>query len=128
MKIAIPSMPPGGLEAQVAGHFGHSKIFTIVTLQDTQPVEVAVVENAHLTGGSCGTLVQQLVGAGIQAVIVGGIGMRPLEMLQARGVGIFSTRAATVRVRDAVEAFLREELPRFDSSDACSGGGKCRHH
>ena len=34
MKIAIPSVLPGGLEAQVGAHFGHCDCYTLVDVED----------------------------------------------------------------------------------------------
>ncbi len=129
MRIALPTMLPGGLEAAVSGHFGHCEAFTIVTLQDNQVAGVEVVSNGHHGGGGCGAPVQQLAQARVEALIAGGIGMRPLEMLRAQGIGVYTSRAATVG--EAVGAFVRGELPRFDDSRVCGGShgpGGCPGH
>ena len=34
MKLAVPSLGEGGLEAQRSGHFGHADCFTIVTIEN----------------------------------------------------------------------------------------------
>jgi predicted Fe-Mo cluster-binding NifX family protein len=129
MRIAVPSMLPGGLEAPVEAHFGHSQAFTIVTLQDRQVAEVQVMPNGHHGAGSCGAPVGQLVEAGVKALVVGGIGMRPLELLRSQGIGVFTTKAATVG--QAVSEFVTGALPGFDDSQACGGGhapGECHGH
>ena len=36
MKIAIPSVLPGGLEAQVGAHFGHCDCYTLVDVEDNR--------------------------------------------------------------------------------------------
>jgi predicted Fe-Mo cluster-binding NifX family protein len=121
-------MLPGGLDAPVSGHFGHCEAFTIVTLQDGDITGVEVAENGH-HHGACGAPVQRLAASRVETLVVGGIGMRPLELLRAQGIGVFVSRAATVR--EAVEAFALGQLPRFDDSRVCGGShgpGGCSGH
>jgi predicted Fe-Mo cluster-binding NifX family protein len=122
-------MLPGGLNAQVSGHFGHCEAFTVVTLKDEQVMGVEIITNGGHGAGSCGAPVQQLAEARVEALIAGGIGMRPLEILRAQGIGVFVGRAATVK--EAVGAFIRGELPKFDDSGVCGGShgpGGCPGH
>jgi len=127
MRIAVPSMAPGGLDAGVSSHFGHCEAFTIVTLADGRVSTVEVAGNGHTGHGSCGAPVKQLADAGVNALLVGGIGMRPLEMFRSQGIGVFATRATTVR--EAVEGFARGALSLLDDSGVCGGGsGSCGGH
>ena len=32
MIVAVPSNAPGGLDAEMSGHFGHCDVFTLITL------------------------------------------------------------------------------------------------
>ena len=43
MKIAIPSVLPGGLEAQVGAHFGHCDCYTLVDVEDGAVVKSEVI-------------------------------------------------------------------------------------
>ncbi len=128
MRIAIPSMLPGGLDAAVAAHFGHCEAFTIVTLKDKNITGVEISENGPHEG--CGAPVLRLAEAQVNALVVGGIGMRPLELCRSRGIGVFVSRAATVR--EAVEGFTTGQLKGFDDSQVCGGshgpGGCSGHH
>ena len=52
MKIAIPSVLPGGLEAQVGAHFGHCDCYTLVDVEDGAVVKSEVIPScAHEHGG-----------------------------------------------------------------------------
>lgn len=52
MKIAIPSVLPGGLEAQVGAHFGHCDCYTLVNVEDGAIVKSEVIPScAHEHGG-----------------------------------------------------------------------------
>lgn len=127
MRIAVPSMLPGGLDAPVSGHFGHCEAFTIVTLKDKDIMGVEVAANGE--HGTCGAPVMRLADAQVDALVVGGIGGRPLALCRERGIGVFVSRAATVR--EAVEGFTRGQLPKFDDSHVCGGShgpGGCPGH
>ncbi|MFH0809775.1 MAG: NifB/NifX family molybdenum-iron cluster-binding protein [Pseudomonadota bacterium] len=126
MKVAIPSAMPGGLEAGVSGHFGHCEAFTIVTLADGKVAGIEVADNRHDGPHACGATVSTLIDRGIEVLIVGGIGMRPLSLLRGNGIAVHSTQAATVG--EAVEAFIRGELPTFPDSHVCGGSGSCGRH
>jgi predicted Fe-Mo cluster-binding NifX family protein len=122
-------MLPGGLDAAVSGHFGHCEAFTVVTLKDEQVMGVEIITNGGHGAGSCGAPVQQLAEARVEALVVGGIGGRPLALCRERGIGVFVSRAATVR--EAVEGFASGRLPKFDDSGVCGGShapGGCQGH
>jgi predicted Fe-Mo cluster-binding NifX family protein len=129
MRIAVPSVSPGGLDAPVENHFGHCAGFTVVSLEEGKVTDVKVLSNNHEGAGSCGAPVGLLAEEGVKALVVGGIGMRPLELARSKGIGVFITRAATVG--EAVAAFVKGELTGFDNSQACGGGhapGGCPGH
>jgi len=117
MRVAIPSMLPGGVEAPVSNHFGHCQAFTVVTLEGQEVAGVEVVANGHHDG--CGGAVRRLLDSGVEALLVGGIGMRPLEALRSQGARVFITSAATVG--EALNAFRRGELSPFEPDQACRG-------
>ena len=122
MRVAVPTALPGGLESPISGHFGHSEAFTIVTIEGGQVAGFEVVENGHHEAGGCGSTVQRLIESGIETVIVGGIGMRPLQMLQSGGANVFQGQGIGT-VGEAVAAMLRGGLPSFEPANACRGGG-----
>jgi len=125
MCIAVPSELPGGLEAKLDGHFGHCKAFTLATVKGGEISETRVVANGHDHGG-CGAVPAMLKSEGVDAVIVGGIGGRPLELLRAQGIGVYVGQTGSVR--EVIERFVKQDLLIFDPSNACKGSGHCQGH
>ena len=77
-RIAIPSMDTGGLDGQRAGHFGHCDVFTLVDVKDGEIDQVTTIPNRSHVQGGCMVPVNLLSENKVNALIVGGIGMRPL--------------------------------------------------
>ncbi len=78
MRIAIPSEGGGGLDGLRSGHFGHCDVFTFVDLVDGKIEEVTTVPNVSHVQGGCMVPVNLLASHKVDALIVGGIGLRPL--------------------------------------------------
>ena len=85
-RIAIPSMANGGLDGKRAGHFGHCDTFTLVDVKDGTIDKVTTIANQTHEQGGCMVPVNLLADNQVNALIVGGIGMRPL--MGFRQVGI----------------------------------------
>jgi predicted Fe-Mo cluster-binding NifX family protein len=117
--LALPSDRPGGLDAPRSGHFGRCDCFTVVEIADSSVASVRVVDNAHADGGCLGP-VGLLTESGATAVIVGGIGGRPLQGLLSAGVAVHIDRSHLV-VREAVAAFLAGETAPIGDGDVCHG-------
>ena len=96
MKIAIPSMAPGGLEAEISAHFGHSDVFTMVTVEDNKIAGTELVQNPPHAQGGCMAPVMLLKENGADALIITGIGMRPLMGFQQVGIKVFSGVPGTI--------------------------------
>ena len=77
IRIAIPSEFPGGLDAQRAG-FGRCACFTLVDVVGEQIRDVEVLQNTPHTEGGCMAPVLILADNNVDAIIVQGIGGRPL--------------------------------------------------
>lgn len=119
--IAIPSEMPGGLEAGVGQHFGHCDIYTIVEAQDGKVLNVRTLPNVPHQQGGCMAPVNHLAGNGVNVLIAGGMGMRPLMGFQQVGVRVFFGAGAPT-VGHAVHAFLQGQLPAFTTEFTCGGG------
>jgi len=81
-RIAIPSMAPGGLDAKRSGHFGHCDYFTLVDVEDGQIKDVTTIPNQDHVQGGCMVPVNLLAQHGVDALVVAGMGMRPLMGFQ----------------------------------------------
>lgn len=119
--IAIPSEMPGGLDASVGQHFGHCDIYTIVEAKGEEIIKVSTLPNVPHQQGGCMAPVNHLAGNGVNVLIAGGMGMRPLMGFQQVGVKVFMGSGAPT-VGHAVQAFLQGRLPAFTTDFTCGGG------
>ena len=121
--IAIPSENPGGLDAGLGAHFGHCDLYTLVTLDGDKVAEVRLLPNMPHQQGGCMAPVQHLAVNGVNQLIAGGMGLRPLMGFNQVGIEVYY--GGSVRtVREAVEAMLAGQLPQFKQEHTCGGGGR----
>ena len=120
-RIAIPSMDQGGLDGQRSGHFGHCDVFTLVDVENGDIKNVTTIPNqAHMQGG-CMVPVNLLAGHNVQALIVGGIGMRPLMGFRQAGIDVYHD-AVRPEIRPVVEDLIAGRLPMISDDEVCGGG------
>ena len=119
-SVAFPALSEG-LDGQMSGHFGHVAAFTLVTYDDDSKeiIEVKSLGNAAHEQGGCMAPVQVIYKAGAKAVILGGIGMRPL--MHFNDLGIIPYRGIQGSVKDNFEAFVNDKLELMLKA-SCSGG------
>lgn len=122
MRIAIPSNGQGGLDGTRAGHFGHCDVFTIVDCQNGEIVDVTTVANQEHTQGGCMIPVNLLAGQKVDALLVGGIGMRPLMGFKQVGITVFH-ESERVDIRPVVEDLIAGKIPEIRSDQVCGGEG-----
>lgn len=116
-RIAVPSEPPGGLDAKRAGHFGRCPCFTLVDISpDGEIGDVEVLENAPHTEGGCMAPVLALAEHNVDAIVVQGIGGRPL--MGFHQVGIRVLQGVGDDVRASITALLNDSLPEFGPEHA----------
>jgi predicted Fe-Mo cluster-binding NifX family protein len=121
-RIAIPSMNKGGLDGERAGHFGHCDVFTLVDVKDGEITQVTTISNrAHVQGG-CMVPVNLLSEHKVNALVVGGIGMRPLMGFRQVGINVYHD-ATRPEIRPVVEDLIAGKLPEINDDQVCGGGG-----
>jgi predicted Fe-Mo cluster-binding NifX family protein len=120
-RIAIPSVDNGGLDGQRSGHFGHCNVFTIVDVQDGEIKEVSTIPNQEHVQGGCMVPVNFLAGHNVNALIVGGIGMRPLMGFRQVGIDVYHD-AVRPEIRPVVEDLIAGRLPIISDDQVCGGG------
>ncbi len=123
-RIAVPSMNQGGLDGVRAGHFGHCDVFTIIDVEDGQIKDVSTVANREHVQGGCMVPVNLLAGHNVNALIVGGIGMRPLMGFKQVGIDVYHD-AERPEIRPVVEDLIAGRLAMIKDDQVCGGGG---HH
>ncbi|OIP93605.1 MAG: dinitrogenase iron-molybdenum cofactor biosynthesis protein [Syntrophobacteraceae bacterium CG2_30_61_12] len=119
--VAIPSSLPGGLEAALGAHFGHCDLYTLVEVVDGQVKNVKTLPNVPHQQGGCMAPVNHLAQNGVNILIAGGMGMRPLMGFNQVGINVLYGAGART-VGEAVNAFLSGTLQQFTSEFTCGGG------
>ena len=120
-RIAIPSAETGGLDGQRSGHFGHCDVFTLVDVEGGEIKEVTTVPNQGHVQGGCMVPVNLLAGHKVNALIVGGIGMRPLMGFRQVGIDVYHD-TTRIEIRPVVEDLIAGRLPRIEDNQVCGGG------
>jgi FKBP-type peptidyl-prolyl cis-trans isomerase 2/predicted Fe-Mo cluster-binding NifX family protein len=128
MLIAVPSDTTDGLEAAISEHFGHCAAFTLVNVVDDDIGEVSILENSAHEQGGCMAPVTLLKERGVEVLLAGGMGGRPLSGFQQVGIEV-RYKEDTTTVRDAVELFVSGGCRAFGEAQTCGGGeGSCGGH
>ncbi|MCB9480738.1 MAG: NifB/NifX family molybdenum-iron cluster-binding protein [Desulfobacteraceae bacterium] len=121
-RIAIPSNGNGGLDGQRSGHFGHCDVFTFVDVENGEIKEVSTVPNEGHAQGGCMVPVNLLAGHKVNALIVGGIGMRPLMGFRQVGIEVYHDDQRPL-IRPVVEDLIKGQLQLISDNQVCGGGG-----
>ena len=121
-RIAIPSMGTGGLDGERSGHFGHCDVFTMVDVENGEIKDVSTVQNQSHVQGGCMVPVNLLADHNVNALIVGGIGMRPLMGFKQVGIDVYYD-AERPQIRPVVEDLIAGRLPSIGDDQVCGGGG-----
>ncbi|MFH0729603.1 MAG: NifB/NifX family molybdenum-iron cluster-binding protein [Pseudomonadota bacterium] len=121
-RIAVPSLNQGGIDGQRAGHFGHCDVFTLVDVEDGKIKEVTILQNQSHVQGGCMVPVNLLAANQVTALIVGGIGLRPLMGFRQVGIDVYHD-AERPAIRPVVEDLIGGKLPMIAENQVCGGGG-----
>jgi len=120
-RIAIPSVETGGLDGQRSGHFGHCDVFTLVDVKDGEIEKVTTISNQSHVQGGCMVPVNLLADNKVNALIVGGIGMRPLSGFKQAGIDVYHDTDRP-EIRPVVEDLIAGILPMIEDNQVCGGG------
>jgi predicted Fe-Mo cluster-binding NifX family protein len=120
-RIAIPSVDKGGLDGQRSGHFGHCDVFTIVDVEEGKIKKVSTIQNNEHVQGGCMVPVNLLDQHNVNALIVGGIGMRPLMGFRQVGIDVYHD-ATRPDIRPVVEDLIAGKLSIISDDQVCGGG------
>jgi len=120
IMLAVPSSGDGGLEAERSGHFGRCDCFTIVEIADGEVQAVQVIENLPHTDGGCLGPVNLLASSGVTALIVAGIGGRPLAGFTEAGIDVYFDKQLQT-VNQAVDAVMTGAVEPIQPQWVCGG-------
>jgi len=121
-RIAVPSMETGGLDGHRSGHFGHCDVFTLVDVKDGEIANVTTISNQSHVQGGCMVPVNLLAEHNVNALVVGGIGLRPLMGFRQVGINVYYD-VTRPEIRPVVEDLIAGKLPRIEDDQVCGGGG-----
>ena len=128
MLIAVPSDTADGLDAKISDHFGHCAAFTLVDVTGDAIGDISVLENSEHVEGGCMGPVTLLKERGVEVLLAGGMGGRPLAGFQQVGIEVRSREGAGT-VREAIELFVSGGCRVFGEAQTCGGGeGGCGGH
>ena len=119
MKLAVPTMGKGGLDAERSGHFGQCDCFTIVTLENGEIKEVSILDNPPHEEGGCLRPVGLLSEQGVNAIIAAGMGGRPLMGFNQAGITVYFENQ-TPQVGEAVAIVADNKAPIMSTEQACN--------
>lgn len=128
-RIAVPSVGNGGLEGQRSEHFGHCDTFTLVDVENGEIGKVTVVSNEEHHEGGCLVPVNLLAAHKVNAIIVAGIGMRPLNGFTQAGIDVYHDNENPA-IKPVVESLIAGKLQVISPNQTCHGGGGgvgCQH-
>ncbi|OPY25492.1 MAG: Dinitrogenase iron-molybdenum cofactor [Methanocella sp. PtaU1.Bin125] len=112
-----------GLESDVCAHFGSCEYFTILDIKDGVIAGVSAVSNGTHDGEhNCAAPALLLKSEGVDAVLVSGIGGRPLMALTGNQIRVFA--GAVGRVSDAILDYKEGLLQELSTRGTCN----CSHH
>ncbi|MCP3925278.1 MAG: dinitrogenase iron-molybdenum cofactor biosynthesis protein [Desulfobacterales bacterium] len=120
-RIAIPSNGEGGLEGTRSGHFGHCDVFTFVDVKDGEIINTEVLKNEGHVQGGCMVPVNLLSSHNVKALIVGGIGMRPLMGFKQVGIDVYHD-GERMDIKPVVEDLINGTLAAIKDDQVCGGG------
>ena len=118
--LAVPSNGEGGMDVERSGHFGHCDCFTVIDIADGAVAGVRIVANPPHVEGGCLRPVQLLAGEGVTALVVAGIGGRPLAGFNDVGITVYFDNERPM-VSDAVAALIAGEVAIIEPGDVCGG-------
>ena len=126
--LAVPSNTPGGLDAGISEHFGHCDLFTLINIQEGKIAAVDTVANVEHGAGGCVAPVQLLKDQGIEAIVVGGMGARPMQAFAEVDIDVyFAEKNSLNKVQEVVEGVIQGSFPLMRTEQTCKGGGNCHH-
>jgi len=123
-RIAIPSSGKGGLSGIRSEHFGHCDVFTLIDIEDGAVTGESVLNNMDHSNGGCMVPVNLLASNEVNAIIVAGIGRRPLTGFIDAGIDVY-VDTANPHIHPVVEKYLQNQLQKISLDEACGGDGNC---
>jgi len=120
-RIAVPTSQPGGLDSPLGEHFGHCECYTVVDVESGKIAKVSTLPSVPHVQGGCMAPVNHLSENGVNVLVAGGMGMRPLMGFNQVGIQVYHGGNFGT-VKDAVDALIAGKLVPFSKENTCGGG------
>jgi predicted Fe-Mo cluster-binding NifX family protein len=121
-RIAVPSNGKGGLDTTRSGHFGHCDAFTFIDVENGEIKKVSTIQNQEHVQGGCMVPVNLLASHNVKALVVGGIGMRPLMGFKQAGIDVYHD-SQRPEIKPVVEDLIAGKLHEISDDQVCGGSG-----
>jgi len=111
MRIAIAAENSNGLDSPVSPHFAYAAYFVLVDTDGNKVNSVSSIANPFCGSHGCGPdgpVGRFVAEQGAQVMLVGGMGRRAVQALQAMGIGAVTGAAGSVR--EALQQYLNGAL------------------
>jgi predicted Fe-Mo cluster-binding NifX family protein len=118
MRVVIPTSTPDGLLAKRGAHFGKASFYVIVDIENNEIKDVDFVENPGHAGGACGNAVMNIKNLGADALIVAGIGVKPLEGFKQVGIKVYFDNISPT-VEEVIKRFIAGEIQEIEPQNTC---------
>lgn len=119
MKICIPTS-----EGKLCGHFGHCDSFTFAEINPETKEILNIEERIPEEGISCQSA-SWISEQGVNKVLAGGMGGRPLMTFAQNGVEVVAG-CPELPIKEVIEKYLSNTLETGEN--ACGGEGHDHHH
>jgi len=118
MRVVIPTSTPDGLLAKRGAHFGKAPFYVIVDIENDKIKDVDFTPNPGHAGGACGNAVMNIKNLGADALIVSGIGARPLMGFKQVGIKVYYDNGSPT-VEEAINKLINGEIREIEPENAC---------
>lgn len=119
-RIAVPSEEKGGINGVRSGHFGHCNVFTLIDVENGQIINTSTIQNKEHAQGGCMVPVNLLEKHKVDALIVGGIGMRPLMGFRHAGIDVYY-EGQRPEIESVVKDLIEGKLNLIENNQVCGG-------
>jgi len=115
MIVAVSSLGKD-LDSLVSPSFGRSPYFIFVSIENNKIVNWEAIKNqyANAFGGAGIATAQLIANKKASVVLTGNVGPNAFFALSSSGIKIYF--AANMKVKDAIESFLRGELKEMEGA------------
>jgi len=108
-RVVIPTIDDGGLDSQLAEHFGRAPYFAVIDLDEKSEVpSLKMVPNVGEHAGGSGYAHDLVLELKPNAIVVYGMGPRGLIGFQNARVAVLKANGNTVR--EVISAYKEDEL------------------